>query len=53
MCRQYITLALKKGARHFVLNAVWQISLFDHPDPIESVGRAFLQHHQHPRPFRN
>ncbi len=30
-CRQYITTALKKGARHFVLNAVWQISLFDHP----------------------
>jgi putative protease len=31
MCRQYIATALKKGARHFVLNAVWQIGLFDHP----------------------
>jgi U32 family peptidase len=31
LCRQFITTALKKGARNFVLNAVWQISLFDMP----------------------
>ncbi|MFU8768815.1 MAG: peptidase U32 family protein [Desulfotignum sp.] len=31
LCRQYITTALKKGARNFILNAVWQIRLFDNP----------------------
>ncbi|MDT8379797.1 MAG: peptidase U32 family protein [Desulfotignum sp.] len=41
MCRQYITTALKKGARHFVLNAVWQISLFDHPDRLNLWAGPF------------
>ena len=31
LCRQFINTALKKGARNFMLNAVWQISLFDPP----------------------
>lgn len=41
VCRQYITKALKKGARHFVLNAVWQISLFDHPDGLNLWAGPF------------
>lgn len=31
LCRDYISKALKKGARKFVLNSPWQISLFDTP----------------------
>lgn len=41
LCRQYITTALKKGARHFVLNAVWQISLFDNPAPLDLWAGPF------------
>lgn len=41
MCRQYITSALKKGARHFVLNAVWQISLFDNPSRLNLWAGPF------------
>jgi len=41
MCRQYIATALKKGARHFVLNAVWQISLFDHPSRLNLWAGPF------------
>jgi putative protease len=41
MCRQYITTALKKGARHFVLNAVWQISLFDNPSRLNLWAGPF------------
>ena len=41
MCRQYITTALKKGARHFVLNAVWQISLFDNPARLDLWAGPF------------
>ncbi|MCF8076699.1 MAG: U32 family peptidase [Desulfotignum sp.] len=41
LCRQYITTALKKGARHFVLNAVWQISLFDNPPRLDLWAGPF------------
>ncbi|MCP4020627.1 MAG: U32 family peptidase, partial [Desulfobacteraceae bacterium] len=30
-CRQFLSRAVKKGCRNFVLNAPWQISLFDTP----------------------
>lgn len=30
-CRDYIAGAVKKGAKHFVLNSFWQISLFKSP----------------------
>lgn len=31
MCSDYIAKAIKKGAKNFVLNAVWQLSLFRDP----------------------
>ena len=31
LCSQYINNAIKKGAKNFVLNAVWQLSLFKNP----------------------
>ena len=41
LCRQYITTAIKKGARHFVLNAVWQIGLFDTPSRLDLWAGPF------------
>ena len=32
LCEQYIRQAVKRGARNFVLNAIWQIALFQHPE---------------------
>ena len=34
ICSQYIDTAVKKGAKHFVLNALWQLSLFKNPKPL-------------------
>ncbi len=31
LCSQYINNAIKKGAKNFVLNAIWQLSLFKNP----------------------
>lgn len=31
ICSQYIDTAIKKGAKNFVLNALWQLSLFKNP----------------------
>ena len=31
ICQNYIKTAIKKGAKNFMLNAPWQISLFDNP----------------------
>jgi U32 family peptidase len=31
ICSQYISAAIKKGAKNFVLNAFWQLSLFKNP----------------------
>jgi len=31
LCSEYIAKAIKKGAKNFVLNAFWQLSLFENP----------------------
>lgn len=41
LCQGYIAAALKKGAKNFVLNAVWQISLFDHPERLNLWAGPF------------
>jgi U32 family peptidase len=41
LCRQYITSALKKGARNFVLNDIWQISLFNDPGKLNLWAGPF------------
>ena len=41
LCQGYITAALKKGARNFVLNAVWQISLFAQPEKLNLWAGPF------------
>jgi putative protease len=41
LCRQSIATALKKGARHFVLNAPWQISLFEDPERLNLWAGPF------------
>jgi len=40
-CRAYIAKALKKGARNFVLNAVWQIALFKNPNQLNIWAGPF------------
>ena len=34
LCSQYINGAIKKGAKNFVLNAFWQLSLFKNPNQL-------------------
>ena len=41
LCRQYLTQAVRKGARHFVLNAPWQTGLFKHPDRLNLWAGPF------------
>ena len=41
LCQGYITAALKKGARNFVLNAVWQIGLFAQPEKLNLWAGPF------------
>ncbi|MCA1794847.1 MAG: U32 family peptidase [Desulfotignum sp.] len=41
LCRGYVNAAVKKGAKNFVLNAVWQISLFTHPDRLNLWAGPF------------
>lgn len=41
ICLDYINKALKKGAKNFVLNAVWQISLFKTPKKLNIWAGPF------------
>ena len=34
LCKQYIQRAVQRGAKNFVLNAPWQITLFKNPKPL-------------------
>lgn len=41
ICSQYITRAIKKGAKNFVLNAFWQLSLFKNPKKLNLWAGPF------------
>jgi putative protease len=41
ICQNYIKTAIKKGAKNFVLNAPWQISLFDSPQRLNLWAGPF------------
>jgi len=41
ICSDYITKAIKKGAKNFVLNAVWQLSLFKNPKQLNLWAGPF------------
>ncbi len=41
LCQEYINAAIKKGAKNFVLNAVWQISLFAQPERLHLWAGPF------------
>ena len=41
ICRNYIKTALKKGAKNFVLNSPWQITLFDNPQKLNIWAGPF------------
>jgi putative protease len=34
LCQNYLTAAIRKGAKHFVLNSPWQIELFKNPEQL-------------------
>ncbi|MBT3177315.1 MAG: U32 family peptidase [Desulfobacula sp.] len=41
ICSQYIATAIKKGAKNFVLNAFWQLSLFKNPKKLNLWAGPF------------
>lgn len=41
ICQNFIKTAIKKGAKNFVLNAPWQISLFDNPQRLNLWAGPF------------
>nr|WP_320192002.1 U32 family peptidase [uncultured Desulfobacter sp.] len=41
ICQNYIKTALRKGAKNFVLNSPWQISLFDNPGKLNIWAGPF------------
>ncbi len=41
LCRSYVETAVKKGAKNFVLNAVWQIGLFKTPHTLNLWAGPF------------
>jgi putative protease len=41
ICSEYIDRAIKKGAKNFVLNAVWQLSLFKNPKKLNIWAGPF------------
>lgn len=41
ICQNYIKTALKKGAKNFVLNSPWQITLFDNPQKLNIWAGPF------------
>ncbi len=41
ICRHYIALALKKGAKNFVINAPWQIGMFKNPGSLNIWAGPF------------
>jgi len=41
LCQNYVRTALKKGAKNFVLNAPWQITLFDTPQKLNIWAGPF------------
>lgn len=41
ICSQYIAKAIKKGAKNFVLNAFWQLSLFKNPKKLNLWAGPF------------
>ena len=41
ICQNYIKIALKKGAKNFVLNSPWQIALFDNPQKLNIWAGPF------------
>jgi len=41
ICFEYIRKAIKKGAKNFVLNAVWQLSLFENPKQLNIWAGPF------------
>lgn len=41
ICQNYVNTALKKGAKNFVLNSPWQISLFDNPQRLNIWAGPF------------
>jgi len=41
ICQNYIKTALKKGAKNFVLNSPWQITLFDNPQRLNIWAGPF------------
>jgi len=41
ICFDYIAKAIKKGAKNFVLNASWQLSLFKNPKPLNLWAGPF------------
>ena len=41
ICQNYVKTALKKGAKNFVLNSPWQITLFDNPQKLNIWAGPF------------
>lgn len=41
ICQNYVRIALKKGAKNFVLNSPWQITLFDTPQRLNIWAGPF------------
>lgn len=41
LCRRYVEAAVKKGAKNFVLNAPWQIALFNRPHTLNLWAGPF------------
>ena len=41
ICSEYIAKAIKKGAKNFVLNAFWQLSLFENPKKLNIWAGPF------------
>ena len=41
LCRRYVTAAVKKGAKNFVLNSPWQIELFRNPGTLNLWAGPF------------
>jgi len=41
LCSEYIAKAIKKGAKNFVLNALWQLSLFETPQKLNIWAGPF------------
>ncbi|MBU1696717.1 MAG: U32 family peptidase [Proteobacteria bacterium] len=42
ICSEYIAKAIKKGAKNFVLNAFWQLSLFENPKKLNIWAGPFF-----------